>query len=321
MAGVLLAFAYPDRIARRRPGSDNRYILSSGRGALFIGMEPLAAEDLIVAAHLDGNREARIFMAAPVQAEQLYDTHAALLTPVTSVYWDERSGRVQARRQLRIGEVVLDDELWKAADPQDVAQALLTGLRKQGAAALPWDTASRELQARLCFMRGIEPQSWPDVSDEALMATLEAWLLPCIEGMSRLVHLKRLDLHAILLSQLDWPAQRQLDEQAPTHLQVPSGSRVRLDYSQPTPVLAVRLQEMFGLKETPCIAGGRVPVLLHLLSPARRPVQITRDLATFWQGSYHDVRKDLRGRYPKHHWPDDPLLAKATARVHRRQAR
>ncbi|MGB5717113.1 MAG: ATP-dependent helicase C-terminal domain-containing protein, partial [Gammaproteobacteria bacterium] len=226
----------------------------------------------------------------------------------------------QARRQVRIGEVVLDDEPWKEADPQAVAQALLKGLRRQGVAALPWNAASRELQARLSFMQGLEPQSWPDVSDAALLATLESWLLPYITGLSRLLHLKRLDLPAILLARLDWPAQRRLDEQAPTHLQVPSGSRVRLDYSQATPVLAVRLQEMFGLTETPCIAAGRVPVLLHLLSPARRPVQVTQDLAAFWQGSYHDVRKELKGRYPKHHWPDDPLLARATTRTRRKPA-
>jgi len=320
MAGVLLAFAYPDRIARRRAGSDNRFIMSNGRGALFVEAEPMAAEDMIVAAHLDGSREARIFLAAAVQGEQLRDTHAALLTTATHVDWDEREGCVQARRQVRLGEVVLDDEPWKEADPEAVAQALLTGLRKQGAAALPWDGASRELQARLCFMQGLEPECWPDVSDTALMATLESWLLPYITGMSRLAHLKRLDLPAILQAQLDWPARQRLDEQAPTHLRVPSGSRVRLDYSQATPVLAVRLQEMFGLTETPCIAAGRVPVLLHLLSPARRPVQITQDLAAFWQGSYHDVRKEMKGRYPKHHWPDDPLVAQATTRTRRKPA-
>ncbi len=318
MAGVLLAFAYPDRIARRRAGSDNRFIMSNGRGALFIDAEPLAAEDMIVAAHLDGAREARIHLAARVQNEQLRDTHAALLTTVTHVDWDEREGCVQARRQVRLGEVVLDDEPWKEADPQAVAQALLTGIRRQGIAVLPWDAASRELQARLCFMRGLEPESWPDVSDSALLATLESWLLPYITELSRLTHLKRLDLHAILLAQLDWPAQQRLDEQAPTHLRVPSGSRVRLDYSQATPVLAVRLQEMFGLTETPRIAAGRVPLLLHLLSPARRPVQITQDLAAFWQGSYHDVRRELKGRYPKHHWPEDPLRAQATTRTRRK---
>ncbi len=320
MAGVLLAFAYPDRIALRRAGSDNRFIMSNGRGALFIDAQPLAAEDMIVAAHLDGSREARIFLAARVQGEQLRDTHAALMSTVTHVDWDEREGCVQARRQVRLGEVVLDDESWKEADPQAVAQALLTGIRRQGLAVLPWNAASRERQARLCFMRCLEPESWPDVSDSALLATLESWLLPYLTGLSRLAHLKRLDMHAILLSQLDWPAQRRLDEQAPTHLQVPSGTRVRLDYSQTPPILAVRLQEMFGLTRTPCIAAGRVPVLLHLLSPARRPVQITQDLAAFWQGSYHDVRKELKGRYPKHHWPEDPLLAQATTRTRRKPA-
>jgi len=320
MAGVLLAFAYPDRIARRRPGSHNRFIMSNGRGALFAGAEPLAAEEMVVAAHLDGSREARIFLAARVQAEELRSTQAALLSEVTSVSWDDREQCVQARRQQRIGAVVLDDQPWPEADPQAVAQALLEGVRRQGAAVLPWNAASRELQARLCFMHRLVPQTWPDVSDHVLLETLESWLLPWITGMTRIAQLKRLDLHAILRARLDWPAQQRLDEQAPALLQVPSGSRVRLDYSHTIPVLAVRLQELFGLKETPRIAGGRVPLLLHLLSPARRPVQITRDLGAFWQGSYHEVRKELKGRYPKHHWPDDPLAAEASARTRRKPA-
>jgi len=318
MAGVLLAFAYPDRIARRRPGSDNRFIMSNGRGALFKEAEPLAAADMIVAAHLDGAREARIYLAARVQSEQLREHHAELVTGVTQVSWDEREQCVQARRQLRMGAVVLDDQPWEEADSQAVAQALLAGIRKQGLAVLPWNAAARELQARLCFMHHLAPESWPDVSDTTLMESLETWLLPFLTGMSRLAHLRRLDLQAALLAPIDWSAQRQLDELAPTHLVVPSGSRVRLDYSQAIPVLAVRLQELFGLTDTPCVAGGRVPVLLHLLSPARRPVQITQDLAAFWQGSYHDIRKELKGRYPKHHWPDEPLTAQATRRVRRK---
>jgi ATP-dependent helicase HrpB len=319
MAGVLLAFAYPDRIAQRRAGSDNRFIMSNGRGALFKEAEPLAAEDMVVAAHLDGaSREARIHLAARVQSDLLRDIHAELLTEVAQVSWDEREQCVQARRQLRMGAVVLDDQPWDEADPQAIAEALLTGIRKQGITALPWNAAARELQARLCFMHHLAPESWPDVSDTALLDTMEAWLLPYITGMSRLAHLRRLDLQAALLALIDWSTQRQLDELAPTHLVVPSGSRVRLDYSQATPVLPVRLQELFGLTDTPCVAGGRVPVLLHLLSPARRPVQITQDLAAFWQGSYHDVRKELKGRYPKHHWPDDPLTAQATRRVRRK---
>jgi ATP-dependent helicase HrpB len=165
----------------------------------------------------------------------------------------------------------------------------------------------------------LAPQDWPDVRDETLLATLDDWLSPWLQGMTRLSQLRRLDLRAALLAQLSWPQQRRLDELAPATLTVPSGSRVRLDYRQETPVLAVRLQEMFGLTDTPCVAGGRVPVLLHLLSPARRPVQITRDLAAFWQGGYHEVKKELKGRYPKHHWPDDPLQAPPTAGAKRRR--
>jgi ATP-dependent helicase HrpB len=168
-------------------------------------------------------------------------------------------------------------------------------------------------------MHRFAPQDWPDVSDAVLMATLEDWLVPYLHDMSRLTHLDRLDLQAILRARLTWEQQQQLDELAPSHLQVPSGSRVRLDYGAETPVLAVRLQEMFGLADTPRIAGGQVPVLLHLLSPARRPVQVTSDLSAFWQGSYHDVKKELKGRYPKHHWPDDPLQARATTRTRRKR--
>jgi ATP-dependent helicase HrpB len=164
----------------------------------------------------------------------------------------------------------------------------------------------------------MEPRSWPDVSDTVLLATLDTWLLPYLAGMSRLAHLKRLNVQAMLQARLDWPTQQQLDEQAPAQLLLPSGSRLRLDYRHETPVLAARLQELFGLAETPRIARGRVALQLHLLSPARRPVQITQDLATFWQGSYHSVRKELRGRYPKHHWPEDPLAAQPGAHPRRK---
>jgi ATP-dependent helicase HrpB len=194
---------------------------------------------------------------------------------------------------------------------------LLEGIRRNGLACLPWNAAARQLQARISFMHRAAPRNWPDASDAMLLSTLHEWLLPYVHSMRRLAQLRRLDLYAVLLAQLSWAQQRQLDELAPSHLTVPSGSRVRLDYSQETPVLAVRLQEMFGLADTPRIAGGRLPVLLHLLSPARRPVQVTQDLATFWQGSYHDVKKELKGRYPKHHWPDDPLQAEPTARAKR----
>jgi ATP-dependent helicase HrpB len=315
LAGVLLAWAYPDRIARRRSGADNRFLLSSGRGARFLDAEPLAAADWIVAAHLDGAREARIFLAAVITRAQLLEHHAELINEHTFVIWDDGEQAVQARRQQRLGELVVADEPWTDADTEAVQAALLAGIRRAGAGCLPWTEAARELQARIGFLRRLAPNDWPGLSDEALLATLEEWLSPWLEGVSRFSHLKRLDLHAALLARLSWTQQRELDELAPTTLTVPSGSRVRLDYCEETPVLAVRLQEMFGLTETPRIAGGRVPVLLHLLSPARRPMQITRDLATFWQGAYHEVKKELKGRYPKHHWPDDPLQAVPTARA------
>jgi ATP-dependent helicase HrpB len=317
--GVLLAFAYPDRIGRRRAGTDHRFVLSNGRGAVFIEAEPLAAADWIVAAHLDGAREARIFLAAAIQREQLLQSHGALIGERTFVVWDEREQAVQARRQLRLGELVVADEPWAEADGAALLAALLEGIRRSGMACLPWSDAARELQARIGFLHRLVPRDWPDLGDEMLHATLEAWLSPWLQGMTRLAQLRRVDLHAALLARLSWQQQRQLDELAPASLTVPSGSRVRLDYRQETPVLAVRLQEMFGLTETPCVAGGRVPVLLHLLSPARRPMQVTRDLAAFWRGAYHEVKKELKGRYPKHHWPDDPLQAPPTAGAKRRR--
>ena len=216
---------------------------------------------------------------------------------------------------------MLTDQRWEEATAEAIETALLAGIRRAGPTALPWNEAARAYQARMAFLHRQAPQDWPDVSDDVLMASLEDWLLPYLTGMSRLAHLKRLDLAAALLAQLPWQQQRQLDELAPAHLLVPSGSRVRLDYSQAVPVLAVRLQELFGLTVTPCVAGGKVPVLIHLLSPARRPVQITQDLAAFWKGSYHEVRKELKGRYPKHHWPEDPLQAQATTHTRRKSGK
>jgi ATP-dependent helicase HrpB len=319
MSGVLLAYAYPDRIAQRRAGQDNRFLLSNGRGARFMEAEPLAAEDWIVAAHLDGAREARIFLAAAIRREQLLKYHALLISEQTFVVWDEREQSVRARRQQRLGELVVADGPWVEADGHAVQAALLTGIRRRGAGCLPWSDASRELQARIGFLHRLKPQDWPDVRDDALLSTLEDWLSPWLQGLTRLAQLKRLDLHAALLARLSWAQQRRLDELAPATIAVPSGSRVRLDYREEIPVLAVRLQEMFGLGETPRVAGGKVPVLLHLLSPARRPVQITRDLDAFWHGAYHEVKRELKGRYPKHHWPDDPLQATPTAGAKRRR--
>lgn len=318
MAGALLAFAWPDRIGQRRGGLDGRFLLSNGRGAVLRDAEPLAAADYLVAAQLGDGREARIFLAAEVQREQLLEYHGDLLSEHCFVAWDDREQCVQARRQLRLGELVLTNEAWRDADPQALQAALLEGVRRRGVACLPWNEAARSLQARLNFLHRLMPEAWSDVSDDALLEGLELWLLPHLHGMTRLAQLQRLDLRALLLAPLSWTRQRQLDELAPAFLTVPSGSRVRLDYSQDIPVLAVRLQEMFGLADTPRIAGGSVAVLLHLLSPARRPVQVTQQLGSFWQGSYHEVKKELKGRYPRHHWPDDPLQAQPVAGTRRK---
>jgi ATP-dependent helicase HrpB len=211
---------------------------------------------------------------------------------------------------------VLEERALADPPPDALVAAMLDGIRHMGLAALPWSAATANLRARIAFLRGVQgAEAWPDLGDEALLATLDDWLAPYLGGVTRRAHLDRIDLHAALSAGLGWQQRQALDTLAPTHLTVPSGSRVPLDYGAPVPVLAVRLQEMFGAAETPRIAGGRVAVLLHLLSPARRPVQVTRDLGSFWKNGYAAVRADLRGQYPKHHWPDDPLQAEPTARA------
>ncbi|MEN8801693.1 MAG: ATP-dependent helicase C-terminal domain-containing protein, partial [Thiogranum sp.] len=287
--------------------------------AVFGEAQLLAAADIIVAANLDGGGEARIFLAASMHREHLLEYHGELVHEQSFVSWDEREQCVRARRQQRLGELVLLDEAWQDADPEAVQSAMLDGIRRHAPACLPWSKVARQLQARIGFLHRLMPQDWPDVSDAGLISRLDEWLSPYLYGMSRMTHLKKLDMHVVLLAQLSWVKRKQLDELAPTHLTIPSGTRARIDYSHETPVLAVRLQEMFGLGDTPRVAGGRIAVLLHLLSPARRPVQITQDLGAFWQGSYHEVKKELKGRYPKHHWPDDPLQARASASTRRKR--
>jgi ATP-dependent helicase HrpB len=315
-AGILVALAYPDRIAQRRgPGL---YRLSGGRGAALPAGDPLAAEDWLAVAALDaGGQDARIFLATPLTRSAIESAFADDIEETAEVAWDDREAAVIARRRRRLGALVLEEA--SLADPpaEEVAAAMLAGIRRLGLEALPWTPALRQWQARLRLLRALDgPAAWPDLDDAALLSDLEAWLAPHIGGVIRRTQLERIDLGEALAARLTWQQRRDLEAQAPTHLEVPSGSRLRLDYAAgPAPVLAVRLQEMFGATETPRIAGGRVPVVLHLLSPAGRPVQVTQDLAGFWSGSYAAVRRDLRGRYPKHPWPEDPLRAQPTARA------
>jgi ATP-dependent helicase HrpB len=216
---------------------------------------------------------------------------------------------------------VLDHRPLRQPSPETVVAAMLEGIRAMGLECLPWTEEARQLQARLLSLRHWRPEeSWPDLSDQHLLAHLEEWLAPYLHGMSRRDHLAKLNLAGILGNTLDWDKRQRLEQAAPTHLQVPSGSRKKITYTADgaPPVLAVKLQELFGLADTPTVANGKVAVMLHLLSPAQRPIQVTQDLKSFWNNTYAEVKKELKGRYPKHPWPDDPWSAEATARVKRR---
>lgn len=316
-SGLLLALAYPDRVARRR-GEGGRYLLANGRGAKVENHCPLAREPYLVAADLDGaGDDSRIRSAAPVTLAELEQVHAARLQWRDEVRWDAASEAVVARRVRGLGALELESTPLEKAAPERTTAALLDGIRTMGLEVLPWSDETRQLQARVESLRQWCPQDgWPDLSDAMLLATLDQWLAPYLNGMSRRSHLARVDLHAILRNHLGWERAQRLDQEAPTHLTVPSGSRKRLHYQpgQP-PVLAVKLQELFGLADTPRIVNGKVAVMLHLLSPAQRPIQVTQDLKGFWERTYAEVKKELKGRYPKHPWPDDPWTAAPTARA------
>jgi ATP-dependent helicase HrpB len=324
-AGIVLALAYPDRIAVRRPGSEPRYQLSNGLGAYFANPEPLSAEPLLAVAELDGvQRESMIFLAAPLSLEALSEHFRDGIEEVRMVEWDRRSQVVLSRRQVLFGKAVLQTLPLQDPEPDRVARAMCDGVRQMGLSALPWTKQLRAWQARVLLLRGIDAGglSWPDLSDGHLLECLDEWLYPFLSGISRREQLARLDLKAALTTLLTWQQQAALDHLAPTHITVPSGSRIPITYAPGAePVLAVRLQEMFGVLETPAIAGGALPLLCHLLSPAGRPVQVTHDLKGFWQTTYFEVKKDLKGRYPKHHWPDNPLEALPTNRAKRRKGR
>ncbi len=317
--GVLLAFAYPDRIAQRQPGVERRYRLANGRGAGFSQHEPISSEDYLVIADLEGGTEwARVFLAAPISGTDLERHCADQIHKVEFVGWDEQVKAVHARKQRQLGAIVLKDQPWLTPDPEHVLAALLVGIRRTGITALPWTKDLLQWRARVEFLRRVQGThtAWPDLSDQGLLNRLEDWLAPFVIALTRLDQVQRMDLAGPLQALLTWEQQKQLDILAPSHVTVPSGSRIRVNYEEAElPVLSVRLQEMFGCEETPRIANGKISVLIHLLSPAGRPVQVTQDLKSFWRSGYVDVRKQLRGRYPKHHWPEDPLSALPTRRT------
>lgn len=312
--GLVVALAYPDRVARRR--AQGGFVLVNGRGASLPETDPLMAADFLAIADLDGGPAGKIWLAAPLVRGDLDLLFADRIREEDVVRWDGRTGAVIARRQTRLGALVLEDRPLPAPDPARIAEGLLDGIRQQGLMVLPWDKASEQLRARIAFLRRHEGDPWPEVTDEALLATLEDWLLPHLGGLTRLADLKRLPLAEIVGSLIAWDLRARLDRDAPTHMPVASGSRIPLDYTTgDVPVLPVRVQELFGTASHPSIAGGRVPLVIHLLSPAHRPIQVTGDLPSFWRTSWGLVRAEMRGRYPRHPWPEDPMAAPATHRA------
>ncbi|NTV48355.1 MAG: ATP-dependent helicase HrpB [Geobacteraceae bacterium] len=316
IARLLLA-AYPDRLAKCRGNGGGGYLLASGRGARISERSAVRTADYIIALALDaGNQaEAIIHLASEISEAVILEERAKHIRCETVVSWDDREGRVIARRLERLGSIQLSAETVIPSATQAVP-AVIGALRASGLTLLSMNEAVRLLQGRLLLVRSAFPERvWPDVSDSVLLETLEEWLAPHLEGINTAKRIAQLDIAEILRQKLDYRLQRELDEFAPMHLTVPSGSRIRIDYSGEIPVLAVKLQELFGLAVGPTVCDGRIPVLLHLLSPAGRPIQVTRDLKGFWDGSYQQVKKELKGRYPKHPWPDDPWSAAPTRRL------
>ncbi len=314
--GAQLALAYPDRVGLRRPGEAPRYLLSGGTGAVLPEGDALAGARLIVAADLDGKgREPVVRQAALLSEAELRELHADRIAWEDVCVWSKRERKVLTRRQERFGALVLDHRNWPDAPGESVARAMLDGVRELG---LPWSPAARRLQARAELVRG-QGAELPDFSDAGLMAALEEWLLPYLEGVGSAAALARVDMLPALRARLDWEQTQMLDEMAPGAFETPLGRKVPLDYSGGVPEIEVRLQEMFGVTRHPVVGPKRVPLKVRLLSPAGRPVQTTTDLPGFWASSYADVRKDMRGRYPKHPWPEDPTVAEPTLRAKRRK--
>lgn len=308
-AGLLLAWAFPDRIGKRRSGHHYRYVLSGGRGAVLKESDPLCTEKWIVAAQLDaGQGESRINLACGLDEGHLRDGLQFLLQTKNEVVWNHDQGRVVARRVESLGAVSILERPWTDPDPSVVRAVVMGAVRSMGPQCCNWDRDARSLQARVLLARKLEPdENWPDMHDDFLWCTLPDWLEPFLDGITRKEQLFRLDVGVMLRARMNWRQQQRLDEGVPVHYQVPGGMRVRIGYDlDADPVLAVRIQQLFGVDKTPTTGWGRVPLVVHLLSPAGRPVQITRDLGNFWRETWPEVRRELSGRYPKHRWPEDP---------------
>ena len=299
----LIAAAFPDRLAQRR-GEPGSFRLAGGGGARLPVTDPLAKAGFLAVAALEMKTSPRITMAAPLEIAELPATLAARIKETVETSLDPVTGSVLARRRKCLGALVLEERS-APPDPAEAAAVLLDAMRIDPS-RLSWTDATRNLQARLSLMHGLEPDIWPASDDASLLASLEEWLGPHLRGLTRLSDIAALDLGTLLLNRLDWSLRNRLDKELPTHLALPRG-RAAVDYTAPVPIASARAQQFYGLAETPKLAGGRVPLRLALLSPAGRPIALTADIAGFWRGAWADARRDMRGRYPKHNWPENPL--------------
>ena len=331
-SGVLLAYAYPDRIAKQRHNHEARYLLTNGKGAVIPQYLQQHLYEFIVIANLDAKQgEANIYLCAEITNIQLNDYFIDIIEHTESLSWNETHQRVEAKQTSSIGKVILKQALASTDDKKAMHECLLQGIKNNGLACLNWSSHALNLKQRVQFIqyyiegdvnnaqmlrKQFSAITLPDFSDKALIDSLSLWLLPNLNNENSIKQCQKLDIHTLLRNNLNWEQQQLIEKLAPEKITVPSGSAVAIDYTDPAqPILAVRLQEVFGLHDTPVILNGYCQLMMHLLSPARRPMQVTQDLSSFWQSTYHDVKKELRGKYKRHYWPDDPLTAQATSKT------
>jgi ATP-dependent helicase HrpB len=331
-SGILLTHAYPDRIAKQRHKNESRYLLSNGKGAVIPPHLQQHSADFLVIANLNAmpnktsRGEASIYLAAEISQQQLEDYFPEQIQQTETVQWNDSLQRVEAKQTTSIGKIILKQTLVIPEQKEIIQQCLLQAIKTIGLQSFNWTAEATNLKQRLQFInqqinnqdskRLLSEIELPDFSDDALLNTLSEWLQPYLKNENSIKQCQKLDMHKLLLNQLSWQQQQSIDKLAPEKITVPSGSSIRIDYSDPlTPILAVRLQEVFGLVETPTVLNGSCKLMMYLLSPARRPMQVTQDLHSFWQTTYHEVKKELRGKYKRHYWPDDPFTAQATSKT------
>ncbi|VAW92014.1 ATP-dependent helicase HrpB [hydrothermal vent metagenome] len=337
-SGVLLAYAYPDRIAKRRNGNKARYLLSNGKGAIIPPYLQHHHHEYIVVANLDAKRsEAFIYLAADISAEQLQEYFIDNIQHEERVEWNESAQRVEAKQTRRIGKITLQESILHDVKNTKIKSAvqrcLLQAIRNTKLECLNWSVKAISLKQRVLFInyhldnnpavkKQFTDRPLPDFSEQTLSDTLDEWLQPYLSNENSIKQCFKLDCYSLLLNQLNWEQQKLIKQLAPERISVPSGSAINIDYSDPAqPILAVRLQEVFGLYDTPTLLNGQCKLMMHLLSPARKPMQVTQDLNSFWQTTYHDVKKELRGKYKRHYWPDDPFTAQATSKTKKQMNR